>query len=137
MLLLAWSYPPPPPPPLQAHYSAVTCLDLSPDGWLLLSGGRDKVVAVWDLRSNTRVALVPVFEALEGLVVLPLGSAFPGACGRACTCMPSLVCVCLCACVCVCLSWCVCMCVCVCVCTHHAQLPSREGGGECVHAWKY
>lgn len=34
----------------QAHFSAVTCLALSPDGWLLLSGGRDKVVVVWDLR---------------------------------------------------------------------------------------
>ena len=28
---------------LQGHFSAVTSLSLSPDGWLLLSGGRDKV----------------------------------------------------------------------------------------------
>jgi U3 small nucleolar RNA-associated protein 13 len=48
------------------HMSAVPALALSPDGWLLLSGGRDKVVCVWDIRSGSRVATVPVFEALEG-----------------------------------------------------------------------
>ena len=42
--------PLPPSPSLQAHMSAVTGLALSPDGWLLLSAGRDKVVVVWDLR---------------------------------------------------------------------------------------
>jgi hypothetical protein len=51
---------------LQGHFSAVTSLALSPDGWLLLSGGRDKVVHVWDLRSNSKVTTVPVFEAVEG-----------------------------------------------------------------------
>ena len=50
----------------QAHFSAVTSLALSSDGWLLLSGGRDKVVVAWDLRSNSRVATVPVYEAVEG-----------------------------------------------------------------------
>ena len=38
----------------QAHFSAVTSLALSPDGWLLLSGARDKVVVVWDLRGWVR-----------------------------------------------------------------------------------
>jgi len=64
---------------LDGHFSAVTALALSPDGWTLLSGGRDKVVCLWDLRTNSRVATVPVYEALEGLAVLPPGSAFPGA----------------------------------------------------------
>lgn len=39
-----------PPPTPQAHFSTVTSLALSPDGWLLLSGARDKVVVMWDLR---------------------------------------------------------------------------------------
>ena len=51
---------------LQGHYSAVTSLCLAPDGWSLISGGRDKVVHVWDLRKNTKLVTVPVFEALEG-----------------------------------------------------------------------
>jgi len=50
----------------QGHLSAVPALSLSPDGWLLLSGGRDKVACVWDIRSGARLATVPVFEALEG-----------------------------------------------------------------------
>ncbi|GFR44171.1 hypothetical protein Agub_g5344, partial [Astrephomene gubernaculifera] len=67
---------------LKGHFSAVTSLALSPDGWLLLSGGRDKVVVVWDLRSGTKVSTVPVFEAVEGLVALPLGAQLPGLPGR-------------------------------------------------------
>lgn len=46
--------------------SAVPALCLSPDGWHLLSGGRDKVVCVWDIRNGSRVATLPVYEALEG-----------------------------------------------------------------------
>eukprot|EP00775_Hariotina_reticulata_P012078 gene12078-12218_t len=60
------------------HMSAVPALALSPDGWQLLSGGRDKVVCVWDIRNGSRVATVPVFEALEGVAILPYGSSFPG-----------------------------------------------------------
>lgn len=63
---------------LAGHFSAVTSLALSPDGWQLLSGGRDKVVCVWDLRTNSRTATVPVYEAVEGLAALPPGGAFPG-----------------------------------------------------------
>lgn len=51
---------------LKGHFSAVTCLALSPDGWHLVSGGRDKVAHVWDLRTNSKVATIPVYEALEG-----------------------------------------------------------------------
>lgn len=69
----------------QGHYSAVTSLSLAPDGWSLLSGGRDKVVHVWDLRKNTKLVTVPVYEALEGqLVSAPAGllllSHLPFAC---------------------------------------------------------
>lgn len=63
---------------LKGHYSAVTSLSLSPDGWLLLSGGRDKVVMLWDLRTGAKLATVPVYEAVEGVVALPLGAPFPG-----------------------------------------------------------
>lgn len=51
---------------LQGHYSAVTSLCLAPDGWSLISAGRDKVVHVWDLRKNTKLVTIPVYEALEG-----------------------------------------------------------------------
>ncbi len=51
---------------MQGHFSAVTSLSLAPDRWSLISAGRDKVVHVWDLRKNTKVVTVPVYEALEG-----------------------------------------------------------------------
>ena len=51
---------------LKGHYSAVTALSLSPDGWTLLSGGRDSVVVAWNMRDHSKLSTVPVFEALEG-----------------------------------------------------------------------
>lgn len=54
---------------LQGHMSAVPALCLAPDGWHLLSGGRDKVVCVWDIRNGSKVATLPVYEALEGMSV--------------------------------------------------------------------
>ncbi len=56
---------------LQAHFSAVTSLSISPDGWTLLSGGRDGVVIAWSLRDYSKIATIPVYEALEGLVAVP------------------------------------------------------------------
>lgn len=52
--------------PLQGHFSAVTSLALSTDGWLLMSGGRDKVVHVWDIRNKAKLSTVPIYEAVEG-----------------------------------------------------------------------
>ncbi len=63
---------------LKGHFSAVTALSISHDGWTLLSGGRDKVVIAWDLRRHKKLATVPVYEALEGVVVLPPGAGYPG-----------------------------------------------------------
>ena len=56
---------------LQAHFSAVTSLSISPDGWTLFSGGRDGVVVAWSLRDYSKLATVPVYEAVEGVVALP------------------------------------------------------------------
>jgi U3 small nucleolar RNA-associated protein 13 len=56
---------------LQAHFSAVTSLSISPDGWTLLSGGRDGVVIAWSLRDYSKIATIPVYEALEGVVAVP------------------------------------------------------------------
>lgn len=60
---------------LKGHFSAVTSLALSPDGWHLVTGGRDKVANVWDLRSHAKVATVPVYEAIEGACVRVGGGA--------------------------------------------------------------
>ena len=63
---------------LKGHFSAVTCLSLSPDGWTLLSGGRDSVVIAWNLRDYSKLATIPVYEPVEGLAALPAGCGLPG-----------------------------------------------------------
>jgi WD40 repeat protein len=65
---------------MQAHMSAVPALCLAPDGWHLLSGGRDRVVCVWDVRSGARVATIPVYEALEGAWCVAVWCAVRCAC---------------------------------------------------------
>ncbi|XP_059204827.1 transducin beta-like protein 3 [Centropristis striata] len=56
---------------LQSHYSAVTSLSFSPDGDTMVSSGRDKICTVWDLKTQKAKRTVPVYEAVEGVVVLP------------------------------------------------------------------
>ena len=63
---------------LQAHFSAVTSLSISEDGWTLLSAGRDGVVVVWNLKNYARVATIPVHEALETVVALPTSASNAG-----------------------------------------------------------
>ncbi|XP_064391571.1 transducin beta-like protein 3 isoform X2 [Halichondria panicea] len=57
---------------LRGHVSTVTAIELSLGGDLLISGGRDQVVLVWDLASGTITHTHPVYEAVEGLVVVPM-----------------------------------------------------------------
>ncbi|XP_006637433.2 transducin beta-like protein 3 [Lepisosteus oculatus] len=59
---------------LESHYSAVTSLAFTPDGSTLVSSGRDKICTVWDLKSKTPTRTVPVFEAVEAVVLLPQGA---------------------------------------------------------------
>ncbi|KAJ4931957.1 hypothetical protein JOQ06_010393 [Pogonophryne albipinna] len=57
---------------LQSHYSAVTSLSFSPDGDTMVSSGRDKICTVWDLKTKKAKRAVPVYEAVEGVVMLPV-----------------------------------------------------------------
>ncbi|XP_051571584.1 transducin beta-like protein 3 [Myxocyprinus asiaticus] len=61
---------------LESHYSAVTSLAFAPDGQTLVSSGRDKICTVWDLKEKTVKRTVPVYEAVEGVVVLPENSEY-------------------------------------------------------------
>ncbi|GAA5934662.1 U3 snoRNA-associated protein UTP13 [Sporobolomyces koalae] len=60
---------------LDGHNSVVRGLDATKDGKTLVSGGRDKVVNVWDLERGVLRRTMPVFETLEsvGLVELDEG----------------------------------------------------------------
>lgn len=61
---------------LQNHYSAVTSLTFSDDGATMVSSGRDKICTVWDLNKRTAKRTVPVYEAVEGVVLLPENQDF-------------------------------------------------------------
>lgn len=61
---------------LKSHYSAVTSLAFSPDGGTVVSSGRDKICTVWDLKSRTAKRTVPVYESVEGVVLLPENKDF-------------------------------------------------------------
>uniref|UniRef100_A0A8D0CJK8 Transducin beta like 3 n=1 Tax=Scleropages formosus TaxID=113540 RepID=A0A8D0CJK8_SCLFO len=62
---------------LQSHFSAVTSLAFSCNGDTLVSSGRDKICTVWDLKSSKAVRTVPVYEAVEAVVLVPEGEDFP------------------------------------------------------------
>uniref|UniRef100_A0A672Z224 U3 small nucleolar RNA-associated protein 13 C-terminal domain-containing protein n=1 Tax=Sphaeramia orbicularis TaxID=375764 RepID=A0A672Z224_9TELE len=58
---------------LQSHYSAVTSLSFSADGDTMV---RDKICTVWDLQTRKPKRTVPVYEAVEGVVLLPESKDF-------------------------------------------------------------
>uniref|UniRef100_A0A7N9ATK4 Transducin beta like 3 n=1 Tax=Mastacembelus armatus TaxID=205130 RepID=A0A7N9ATK4_9TELE len=61
---------------LQSHYSAVTSLTFSSNGATMVSSGRDKICTVWDLKTRKAKRTVPVYEAVEGVVLLPENKDF-------------------------------------------------------------
>ncbi|KAK8542849.1 hypothetical protein V6N12_015427 [Hibiscus sabdariffa] len=66
---------------LEKHFSAVSSVALSEDGWTLLSAGRDKVVNVWDLHDYKCKSTVPTYEVLEAVCIVYSGSQFASSLG--------------------------------------------------------
>ena len=63
---------------LRNHASAVVGLALSLDGRWLVSGGRDKVLSVWNVSGWGLEKTVPVFETLESVRVVEWGESKRG-----------------------------------------------------------
>ena len=63
---------------LQSHNSLVRGLAFVPGTELLVSGGRDAIVLVWDLDTRVPIKTIPVFETVEALVLMPAETRFPG-----------------------------------------------------------
>ncbi|XP_010558619.1 PREDICTED: transducin beta-like protein 3 [Tarenaya hassleriana] len=61
---------------LDNHFSAVTSIAISEDGWTLLSAGRDKVVNLWDLHNYSCRATVATNEVLEAVATIHPGTLF-------------------------------------------------------------
>ena len=54
---------------LANHVSSVRALDVSADGYRLLSAGRDQVLSLWNLRTYALEKTVPVFEVRAAFAV--------------------------------------------------------------------
>ncbi len=63
---------------LEGHVSVVRGIAVSEDGKYAVSGGRDKVVLVWDAEKGKVVQTLLVNEQVEACGLLPLGTAVEG-----------------------------------------------------------
>ncbi|KAF5736320.1 transducin beta-like protein 3 [Tripterygium wilfordii] len=61
---------------LDRHFSTITSITISEDGWTLLSAGRDKVVNLWDLHDYGWKKTIPTYEVLEAICVINSGTHF-------------------------------------------------------------
>ncbi|XP_055548480.1 transducin beta-like protein 3 [Wyeomyia smithii] len=60
------------------HFSKVTAVSFADDRKYIVSSGRDKILILWDYESQKAIKTIPVYEALESVVVLPVGTTFQG-----------------------------------------------------------
>ncbi|KAJ3007895.1 Transducin (beta)-like 3 [Thoreauomyces humboldtii] len=68
---------------LDSHVSVVRALDFSANGAYLVSGARDKVLCLWNLKTFDLEKTVPVFESVETLGVLLGNTPLPAVAGAA------------------------------------------------------
>ncbi|XP_061191404.1 transducin beta-like protein 3 [Saccostrea echinata] len=62
---------------VEAHFSVVTSMVFSPDGTTMYSGGRDRIISVWNLEELKVIKAIPVFESVEAVILLPPDREFP------------------------------------------------------------
>ncbi|XP_043282160.1 transducin beta-like protein 3 [Venturia canescens] len=62
---------------LTGHFSKITSLAFHDDGVHLVSAGRDKVLILWDLEKGTSIRVLPVYESLEGVFLVPRDGTLP------------------------------------------------------------
>ncbi len=55
---------------LKNHLSIVTGVGLL-NSEILVSVGRDKIIALWDLKSRSLISTIPVYEEIETLLTVP------------------------------------------------------------------
>ena len=60
---------------LKGHDSAVTTLALHHETQTLVTGGRDRVVGVWDLDTMCIVNSLPIYDVIEGLAIMEAAAA--------------------------------------------------------------
>lgn len=64
---------------LSGHYSKITGLEISHCSSYIVSGSRDKVLILWEFSSGKQLKVIPLYESIEALVLLPKKITIPGA----------------------------------------------------------
>ncbi len=59
------------------YFSAVTSVAFSADGNTMVTGGRDRVINIWNLTTYSLIRTIPVYEDINSVVFLPKGTVFP------------------------------------------------------------
>ncbi|KAL1130515.1 hypothetical protein AAG570_011761 [Ranatra chinensis] len=63
---------------LSGHFSKVTGLEFHPSGKYIISCGRDKVLILWDFETGKQIKILPLYESVEALALLPEKLTVPG-----------------------------------------------------------
>lgn len=63
---------------LSGHYSTITSVVISHDGNYIVSSSRDKVIILWNFITGAQIHVIPLYESIEGLVLLPKKFTLPG-----------------------------------------------------------
>ncbi|XP_055836815.1 transducin beta-like protein 3 [Episyrphus balteatus] len=53
------------------HYSKVTALSFDTDSKIMASVSRDKVLILWNIETGAQIKVLPLYEGLEGVCILP------------------------------------------------------------------
>ncbi|XP_013199187.2 transducin beta-like protein 3 [Amyelois transitella] len=59
------------------HFSKVTSLQFTADGEHMVSSGRDRVLILWKLSESKALRVIPVYESIESIVLLPQSFKIP------------------------------------------------------------
>lgn len=59
------------------HFSKITSLQFTPDGQNMISSGRDRVLILWNLDETKAVRVIPVYESIESMILLPSSFKIP------------------------------------------------------------
>lgn len=62
---------------LSGHFSKVTSLCFHMNGIHVISSGRDRVLILWDISSATSIRVLPVYEGIEEIFIIPNEITFP------------------------------------------------------------
>ncbi|CAK1547178.1 unnamed protein product [Leptosia nina] len=59
------------------HFSKVTSIQFTSDGDYMVSSGRDRVLILWKLTESKSLRVIPVYECIETMFLLPLSFKVP------------------------------------------------------------